>query len=379
MKVLLAFSLWLSLGTAFSLSRPISSLQSPLIHAKNHPFSQPLTRDAAPQTVLTTVGASASSSNAENPPSSSNAFRTKLANALGKVKAAPFALAIAAFAIGYRFGTKKAVSSTSGAAAASTAKSAARQYPILALVLVTVAARDIWGLIPNWVKKNVPYFGRKARLEASATDSQEDLTSLSTIAMKLRTLFQRGKEKLASGAEIENPGFVFLAIIRLMAQIKLQLGERRDKTYDDSGTIIENPREVLEGMDEAFEFADWAYNEFEEGKSLKQSLADKGFSLLRHETTALPGHVAHYVAVSPERKVALIGIKGTSNMEDMLTDCCGNAVQHKFEDGPFVEGGRTEISCHEGVLLSSKRLADDLRTFIEYMILPTGYRILVTG
>jgi hypothetical protein len=54
-------------------------------------------------------------------------------------------------------------------------------------------------------------------------------------------------------------------------------------------------------------------------------------------------------------------------------------VRHEFEGGPFIEGGRNEISCHEGVLLSSKRLADDLRTFIEYMILPTGYKVLVTG
>lgn len=75
----------------------------------------------------------------------------------------------------------------------------------------------------------------------------------------------------------------------------------------------------------------------------------------------------------------IIGIKGTSNFEDMLTDCCGNAVQHEFKDGPFVVGGREEISCHEGILLSSKRLADDLQTFVENVLLPAGYKIKVVG
>ena len=63
----------------------------------------------------------------------------------------------------------------------------------------------------------------------------------------------------------------------------------------------------------------------------------------------------------------------------MLTDCCGNSVQHEFKDGPFVDGGREEISCHEGVLLSSKRLADDLQTFVESVLLPSGYKLKVVG
>ena len=63
----------------------------------------------------------------------------------------------------------------------------------------------------------------------------------------------------------------------------------------------------------------------------------------------------------------------------MLTDCCGSAVKHEFKDGPFVEGGRDEITCHEGILLSAKRLAEDLMTFVESVLLPSGYKITVTG
>jgi pimeloyl-ACP methyl ester carboxylesterase len=92
----------------------------------------------------------------------------------------------------------------------------------------------------------------------------------------------------------------------------------------------------------------------------------------------LPGSVAHYIAISKDRKVALVGIKGTSSFEDLLTDCCGQAITHELE-GPFVDGGSTEIRCHEGVIIAASRLADDLTTIVEELLLPNGYKLLITG
>lgn len=307
-------------------------------------------------------------------------YSRKLTNILNNVKAAPFALAVAALAIGYKIGVKSVstVSETASKAASGSTRSAARQYPVVAIILFIVAVRDTWSLIPNWAKKNIPFVG--SSLSEDDVDP-DDLTSFPAMSMKLRKLFQQTKDKLKSkdGSEIETPGFVFLALVRLMGQLKQKLAQNRDKQYEESGTEVENPRDVLKGIYDYLEYADWSYNEFEEGNSLKKSLASQGYSLLRHDATALPGHVAHYVAVCPERKEALIVIKGTSNFEDMLTDCCGNAVKHEFEDGPFVTGGRTEVSCHEGVLLSSTRLADDLQTFMEKVLIPSGYKLTVVG
>jgi len=342
-------------------------------------------------TVLTSTSSSAASAEDTSATDSPNAgkFTDKLKKLVNNVKAAPFALSVAALYIGYKIGTKTTAASLSSAtatsttqsAAAATVKSTARQYPIIALILLVVAVRDVWSLIPHWAKKNIPIVGRRSKVPMDDADP-DDLTSFTSISLKLRSLFQRGKDKLSAGGEddaIESPGLVFLALIRLMSQLKNQLAERRDRTYMEAGREIENPRDVLEGMDEAFEFADWAYNEFEEGQSLKKNLSEKGYTLLRHEQTALPGHVAHYVAVSPDKKEALIGIKGTSTLEDFMTDSCGNAVKYRFEDGPFVEGGRREINCHEGILLSSKRLADDLTVFVDQVLLPLGYKIRVVG
>jgi Lipase (class 3) len=394
MKPLVVVSFCLSVATSFSSSQAASrwhllslATQKNDIGSNNHHL-----RERGPL-ALTSSGALLES---EDQSSEVPAIKTKdrfWPRVLRSIRAAPFALSIVAFALGYGIGGKSSATTSSTAAKKITARNAARQYPVLAAVLLAVAIRDVWSLIPPWAKKNIPFLGQRRRnrnAAATATDrelesqqqqgSLDDLTSFAAISIKLRSLFQRGKEKFdEAGIRLENPVFVFLATIRLMDQVKQQMAHQRDDLYRYSGEEVQNPKDVLEGLDEIFEFADWAYDELPDGQTLKGNLEAKGYSLLRHEKTALPGHVAHYLAVSTERKEALISVKGTSNFEDLLTDCCGNAVRYNFGNTSFVEGGQQEISCHEGVLLSSRRLADDLFTFVDAVLLPAGYRIRVTG
>ena len=47
-----------------------------------------------------------------------------------------------------------------------------------------------------------------------------------------------------------------------------------------------------------------------------------------------PGRVGYYVAVSHSKKELLIGMKGTSTLEDILTDCCGRALRLDLENDP---------------------------------------------
>eukprot|EP00986_Skeletonema_menzelii_P015577 scaffold12096_cov136-Skeletonema_menzelii.AAC.1 len=47
-----------------------------------------------------------------------------------------------------------------------------------------------------------------------------------------------------------------------------------------------------------------------------------------------PGRVGYYIAISPSENKLLIGIKGTSTIEELLTDCCGRAVRCDLENNP---------------------------------------------
>lgn len=143
--------------------------------------------------------------------------------------------------------------------------------------------------------------------------------------------------------------------------------------------------------------------------------------MLNHEYTVLhhklvdirPGKVAHYIAVSPTQRKVMIGLRGTSTLGDLLTDCCGQAVPLVEEqDTVRVEiraevpnlvlaGSREDVlevisgherivledhdddgdnyaRCHEGILISARKVLDE----IESVLLPLaecGYRIVLSG
>ena len=170
-----------------------------------------------------------------------------------------------------------------------------------------------------------------------------------------------------------------LALIQLLWQVKSRRANARDQMYRFSGTEV--PNEMLVGMDDMFELADLAYDEHPSGKSLKVVLKEMGYDLIKHDTTMVPGYLGHYVAISSDaskEKKAIIGVKGTSNFEDFITDMCASAVEYNLSN-PFYDGGGTALRCHEGVFISSRRLADDLRPFIENLLLPSGFKLKIVG
>ena len=47
-----------------------------------------------------------------------------------------------------------------------------------------------------------------------------------------------------------------------------------------------------------------------------------------------PGRVGYFVAISHNTQTVLISIKGTSTLEEILTDCCGRAVREDLDNDP---------------------------------------------
>jgi len=252
----------------------------------------------------------------------------------------------------------------------------AKEWPLVSAILLAVALREVWSITPQWLKRNIPYIGRKF---SSTNDDPNDLTSLASLTIKLQSLYDSAQSKMVSQEALakSDSQVAFFALLQLIGQFKDRFSERRDGRYKDAGEELDATE--LEGYDEFFELADWAYNEFEEDESLSKALASLDYTLVRHDETALPGFVAHYIALHKGKKQAIIAIKGTSGLEDMLTDCCGQAVEFELKNGPFVEDGAGTIHCHEGILLAAKKLARDVETVVEELFLPNNYQIVITG
>lgn len=67
-----------------------------------------------------------------------------------------------------------------------------------------------------------------------------------------------------------------------------------------------------------------------------------------------PGRVGYYVAVSNAKQMLLIGMKGTSTLEDLLTDCCGRAVRVDLDNDPH---RRLPSSINDILLFPSSHVA----------------------
>ena len=258
---------------------------------------------------------------------------------------------------------------------ATKARQITRRSPVLSKMVIILLARELLRAVPSWVKLKIKRKSAHEKLEGLPKDP-DDLSDLTTLGVKLQGLFSVARNKLQSSGEQD---FDILGPLLILLQLTRQFKERqcvqRTASFKAAGTP--GLCKYIEGLDESFEWADWAYDESTLGL-LQENLEREGFSLLRHDKTQVSGHLGHYVAISKRRNLAVIGIKGTSSLEDMLNDCCGLAVTHNLE-APFIPGGNTSIRFHEGVLISSRRLADDLQDFIEELLLPSSYQILVVG
>jgi hypothetical protein len=367
---------------------------------------------------------------------------------------------------------------------------AALEYgPALSSVsLASVLAKEAWKRIPSWIKEDVSFPGsrrssRKSKggkgedgdddgdedtTEESTDDMEMEMASLTAVVQKLQSLAAVGSEKLAQDDSIRLTGqqlqAAVLAYIQLASQLRQRQPAQRDLLYqninpnniacnigsgddtcsdsDDHETASEiapaslPPDQSVDWsmLKEMLDFAVWAYDE--DTELLRSKLEAVDYYLLQHCVVAPhmpPGYVGHYMALNPEKKVLMIGIKGTSTLEDMLTDCCGLSVAFELDAGacPFPEGhavsnediamqqqleylyqqqngsddtdtgtattddydGRSSIEvcrhnglvirCHEGILISARRLADEIMPLLleqEATILQNGaYQIIICG
>mmetsp|Transcript_30811 Transcript_30811/g.45565 ORF Transcript_30811/g.45565 Transcript_30811/m.45565 type:complete len:553 (+) Transcript_30811:3-1661(+) len=295
---------------------------------------------------------------------------------------------------------------------------------VTSLSLGTVLARHAWKKLPSWVKQDKAF-------QAMVHSEDEEVLSLKLVVEKVYALVNYGIEKVQE----DNPNveerisfhstfLCYLCYLQLSIQLKMIFPEVSNALYrcSDDGVLDENietsnidkKQEELSkrGWQEIREYLDFAVDAYEEDSDkLRKALEDNDFYLVEHGVTTKmpPGFVGHFSAVCPERKILLIGVKGTSSLEDLLTDCCGHVTPFTMQETPFeqhamrknidilveneAENGRDKetnlsveleyfdgikICCHEGILIAAKRLTSQILDIVGQMA-KAGYKIVLTG
>lgn len=211
--------------------------------------------------------------------------------------------------------------------------------------------------------------------EKEEEELEDDLSSPRVIAGKLKGLLEVASSKLSGEDDFEDDTKAYLsllAMLRLTPKFAAQRAQARDAMYKSSG--VPGTKTDLSGIDEALQYAALAYED--DKAQLRSQLETNGFKLLVHSPESNAGSVGYYVALCPKRKLALVGVKGTSTLGDVVTDSCGRAVTHELEGDGF--GGRTTIRCHEGIMLSAKALAENIEPFMQ-IFEALGYRTIIAG
>jgi hypothetical protein len=282
----------------------------------------------------------------------------------------------------------------------------------LAAVLVRLAWKRC---VPDWIREDVS-FHKPAGSDSEADDLPE-MERLSSVLEKLEASISAASATLQSPVPCLYASV--LAYVQLSAQLKRIAPAVRDERYRSAG-LAHSPETSgvpLKEIQETLDLAILAY--YVENETFLRSNLDPSYEILHRSVATKPGSVSHFMAASCEEKVLLIGIKGTSSLEDLFTDTCGRSVSYhahldreegsiarievrakeddqiaSIEDESEIEiisghekiwiehGGDDKdhhVRCHEGILSAAKRLALEVQSIIEKMVVNGDYKLVLIG
>lgn len=305
--------------------------------------------------------------------------------------------------------------------------------------IATVLAKFIWRYIPEWIKQDISFRTLFLSKHRNGDDeTREELTHLSSIIQSVH----RFTKSMEEGVHVPQLHAAVLAYIQWSRQMKQEqlVAEvvPRDLGYETAGHSVDLKQTLrTQQHQDSLEFATLAYHG--DSEKLRRNLQSRDYELVIHDASDRPGFVAFYVAVSGVHKQVVVGVRGTSSLEDLVTDCCGHAVPLKHYDPSYEERGSIEVEaekpheirlsknwsgedappaievdhfffedegrhfdqveivsgherihvehedgdyhvrCHEGILFSSQRLCRRVQALIKTWAVDAGYQVVICG
>ncbi|KAK3233941.1 hypothetical protein CYMTET_55787 [Cymbomonas tetramitiformis] len=120
-------------------------------------------------------------------------------------------------------------------------------------------------------------------------------------------------------------------------------------------------------MEELNEFVPFAVMAYDDEDTVRGKLEPKGYELVQFEPDAIVEMPSHFMAYNKHTKTILVAIKGTTTVEDCVTDVLCKAIDF--------QGGK----AHSGMLKAATFVVGRMAPLLEDIFIPLGYRIVVTG
>lgn len=226
-----------------------------------------------------------------------------------------------------------------------------------------------------------------------ATALKFDYSSTNVINERLTAVIEKLQQKTESKVDTSQLQTALALMVRFVTTnpsfIQLKL-KNMEKFMGDKEKVAKDEIAML--LSPWLDLANLAYEE--ETKSVEAKLTELGYTFISHSKDVDATIVGHFLAFHAEKKEFLIGVKGTSSTEDVLTDVLAVTIPHKcLPHDPFAKGGLlglgidpfskgeegTNIGAHEGILAAALHLKEKVAPFVENLFLPLGYDVKIVG
>lgn len=334
---------------------------------------------------------------------------------------------------------------------------------VTSATLAVLCLRFVYRALPAWVKEDIS-FQHLLRNGCDNGSTSKDGLSIQHLVEKMQELSRSLESMDHDLTQIPHLHSAVLAFIQLSAQLKLQQASSapdkkaifqcdpreqdllveekkdvdcngdddnddeidqaspivgttiRDSIYDNAGDEVEISKLRSEELRHALDLATWSYHE--DSHDLERKLVAAGYAMLRHHLNIRPGTVAHFIAVHPPSRKVIVSLRGTSSLEDLLTDCMGRAVPLLDDLSVDIDAVRVEVKaavpnlvmadstdeiveivsgherivledddddgdryvrCHEGMLTAARNVLNEIGPFLRDYVKHCDYQIVFCG
>lgn len=203
-----------------------------------------------------------------------------------------------------------------------------------------ILLQSVWKRLPDWIKEdvsfNILYHRSHVSLPSSSSSQTTDIERLSCVLDKIQAWVHSSVDNF-SEPPVPYEHIAFLLYWQSCSSDGV-LSYSEEKT---SFCRSNRPYVEINGTDSTagtgcnntvnytsllrmLDFASFAYDIDDNGDRIRDQLQSSGYSLVDTFIPTRPGFVGYYVAES--KTEVLVGIRGTSSLEELLTDVCGRSV-----------------------------------------------------